>query len=115
MAAKRAGRETYRTSPLDDRELYDLTADPTEGANRWTDPDLHDLRAHLRMQLKHDPGASSVPEARLGPGPTHLAGRRARYAVKVGALCCIGRFSAALRICHLSHQRVGGGFVTSQR
>ena len=62
LAANGLGGETYRTSPLDDQwELYDLTADPTEARNRWTDPDLHDLRAYLRMQLKHV-RASSVPE-----------------------------------------------------
>jgi hypothetical protein len=62
LAANGLGGEAYRTSPLDDQwELYDLTADPTEARNRWTDPDLHDLRAYLRMQLKHA-RASSVPE-----------------------------------------------------
>jgi len=49
-------------SPLDDQwELYDLTADPTESCNLWTDPGLHELRQHLRTQLKHA-RASSVPE-----------------------------------------------------
>ena len=68
MAANGLGGEAYRNSPLDDQwELYDLTADPTEARNRWTDPDLHDLRAYLRMQLKHV-RASSVPERnRLWP------------------------------------------------
>jgi hypothetical protein len=62
LAANVMGGEAYRTSPLDDQwELYDLTADPTEGANRWTDPDLHDLCAHLRMQLKQV-RTRSVPE-----------------------------------------------------
>jgi hypothetical protein len=62
LAANGMGGGAYRTSPLDDQwELYDLTADPTEAANRWTDPDLHDLRAHLRMQLKQV-RTSSVPE-----------------------------------------------------
>ena len=38
------GGETYRTSPLDDQwELYDLTDDPIEAINRWTDPELHEL------------------------------------------------------------------------
>ena len=41
LAARPTGRR-----PLDDQwELYDLTADPIEAVNRWTDPDLHDLRA----------------------------------------------------------------------
>ncbi|WP_445159636.1 sulfatase-like hydrolase/transferase [Mycobacterium sp. Dal123C01] len=62
LAANGVGGEAYRTSPLDDQwELYDLTADPIEADNRWTDPDLHDLRQHLRMQLKQA-RASSVPE-----------------------------------------------------
>lgn len=62
LAANGIGGEAYRTDPLDDQwELYDLTADPVETDNRWPDPDLHDLRAHLRMQLKQA-RASSVPE-----------------------------------------------------
>ncbi|HEV7581033.1 MAG TPA: sulfatase-like hydrolase/transferase [Mycobacterium sp.] len=62
LAANGVGGEAYRTSPLDDQwELYDLTADPIEADNRWTDPDMHDLRQHLRMQLKQA-RASSVPE-----------------------------------------------------
>ncbi len=62
LAANGLGGEAYRTSPLDDQwELYDLTADPIEADNRWTDPDLHDLRQHLRMRLKHA-RAVSVPE-----------------------------------------------------
>ncbi|MCV7412252.1 hydrolase [Mycobacterium florentinum] len=62
LAANGIGGEAYRTSPLDDQwELYDLTADPIEADNRWTDPQLHDLRQHLRMQLKQA-RASSVPE-----------------------------------------------------
>jgi len=62
LAANGLGGEAYRMSPLDDQwELYDLTADPTESRNRWTDPGLHELRQHLRTQLKHS-RASSVPE-----------------------------------------------------
>jgi arylsulfatase A-like enzyme len=62
LAANGLGGEAYRMSPLDDQwELYDLTADPTESRNRWTDPELHELRQHLRAQLKHV-RASSVPE-----------------------------------------------------
>jgi hypothetical protein len=53
LAANGLGGEAYRTSPLDDQwELYDLTDDPIEAVNRWTDPDLDDLRRHLRTQLK---------------------------------------------------------------
>ena len=62
LAANGLGGEAYRTSPLDDQwELYDLTNDPIESDNRWTDPGLHDLRQHLRMQLKQA-RATSVPE-----------------------------------------------------
>jgi arylsulfatase A-like enzyme len=62
LAANGLGGEAYRMSPLDDQwELYDLTDDPTEARNRWTDPDLHELRQHLRTQLKHA-RANSVPE-----------------------------------------------------
>ena len=62
LAANGLGGEAYRMSPLDDQwELYDLSADPTESRNRWTDPDLHEFRQHLRTQLKHA-RASSVPE-----------------------------------------------------
>jgi arylsulfatase A-like enzyme len=77
LAASGLGGETYRTSPLDDQwELYDLTADPIEATNRWTDPHLHDLRQHLRAQLKHV-RAQSVPE-RNNPWP--YASRRSRPA-----------------------------------
>jgi arylsulfatase A-like enzyme len=62
LATNGIGGEAYRTDPLDDQwELYDLTADPIETENRWTDPALHDVRAHLRMQLKQA-RATSVPE-----------------------------------------------------
>ncbi|RAV17023.1 hydrolase [Mycolicibacterium sp. GF69] len=75
LAANGIGGEAYRTSPLDDQwELYDLTDDPSEARNRWTDPDLHDLRQHLRMQLKQA-RAESVPE-RNSPWP--YSARRSR-------------------------------------
>lgn len=62
LATNGIGGEAYRTDPLHDQwELYDLTADPIEAANRWTDTDLYDLRQHLRMQLK-EARASSVPK-----------------------------------------------------
>jgi hypothetical protein len=62
LAANGLGGEAYRTSPLDDQwELYDLTVDPIETDNRWADPGLHELRQHLRMQLKQA-RAASVPE-----------------------------------------------------
>ncbi len=62
LAANGFGGEAYRMSPLDDQwELYDLTADPVEADNRWTDPNLHELRTYLRMQLKAA-RADSIPE-----------------------------------------------------
>jgi hypothetical protein len=62
LAANGRGGDTYRSEPLDDQwELYDLTADPIEADNRWPDPDLHELRQHLRMQLKQA-RAGGVPE-----------------------------------------------------
>lgn len=68
LAANGMGGDVYRTSPLDDQwELYDLTDDPIEAVNRWTDPALHDLRAQLRAQLKQV-RAEAVPE-RNNPWP----------------------------------------------
>jgi len=68
LAANTLGGDAYRTDPLDDQwELYDLTADPIEAENRWEDPELHELRGHLRMQLKVA-RANSVPE-RNNPWP----------------------------------------------
>lgn len=68
LAANGAGGDTYRTSPLDDQwELYDLTTDPIEAVNRWTDPGLDELRAHLRTQLKQV-RTDAVPE-RNNPWP----------------------------------------------
>jgi arylsulfatase A-like enzyme len=62
LAANGLGGEAYRMSPLDDQwELYDLTADPIESRNRWTDPGLDELRQHLRTQLKHA-RANTIPE-----------------------------------------------------
>jgi hypothetical protein len=68
LAANGPGGEVYRTTPLDDQwELYDLSVDPDEAANRWDDPALHELRGHLRMRLKQS-RAESVPE-RNNPWP----------------------------------------------
>ncbi len=68
LAATGAGGDTYRTNPLDDQwELYDLTADPIEAFNRWTDPTLDELRQHLRAELKQV-RADAVPE-RNNPWP----------------------------------------------
>ncbi len=68
LAANGLGGEAYRTSPLDDQwELYDLTDDPTEAVNRWTDPVLDELRRHLRMHLKQA-RTDAIPE-RNNPWP----------------------------------------------
>lgn len=89
LAANGMGGPAYRTDPLDDQwELYDLTRDPTEAVNRWTDPALHDLRAHLRMQLKHT-RTVSVPE-RHQPWP--YATRRPPEHISV-LRQLLGRFS----------------------
>jgi arylsulfatase A-like enzyme len=62
LATNGIGGQAYRTDPVEDQwELYDLTADPIEAQNRWPDPNLLELRAHLRMELKQA-RASSVPE-----------------------------------------------------
>ncbi|MGV0837800.1 sulfatase-like hydrolase/transferase [Mycolicibacterium thermoresistibile] len=68
LAADGLGGPAYRTAPLDDQwELYDLTADPIEAVNRWGDPELDDVRRHLRTQLKQA-RTESVPE-RNNPWP----------------------------------------------
>ncbi|WP_099037300.1 sulfatase-like hydrolase/transferase [Mycobacterium neglectum] len=68
LAANGLGGEAYRSSPLDDQwELYDLTVDPIEAVNRWTDPGLDEIRSYLRMQLKHV-RANAIPE-RNNPWP----------------------------------------------
>jgi len=62
LAANGLGGEAYRMSPLEDQwELYNLTEDPTETDNRWTDPSLHELRQQLRTALKHA-RTNSIPE-----------------------------------------------------
>ncbi|MGV0715859.1 sulfatase-like hydrolase/transferase [Mycolicibacterium sp. XJ662] len=81
LTASGVGGETYRSEPLDDQwELYDLTADPAEAQNRWTDPALHELRQHLRMELKQA-RAVSIPE-RNNPWP--YVSRRAPEPTKRG-------------------------------
>ena len=76
LAANGLGGDVYRTSPLDDQwELYDLTDDPIEVDNRWTDPALHELRQRLRMLLK-EVRTASVPE-RNKPWP--YASRRSGH------------------------------------
>eukprot|EP00567_Pseudictyota_dubia_P014058 CAMPEP_0197436336 /NCGR_PEP_ID=MMETSP1175-20131217/3808_1 /TAXON_ID=1003142 /ORGANISM="Triceratium dubium, Strain CCMP147" /LENGTH=605 /DNA_ID=CAMNT_0042965603 /DNA_START=111 /DNA_END=1925 /DNA_ORIENTATION=+ len=73
LVANRLGGDAYRSSPLNDQwELYDLTTDPSEARNRWTDPDLQQLRHHLRSQLKNV-REKSVPE-RNQPWPYSVHG-----------------------------------------
>ncbi|MCU1694067.1 MAG: hydrolase [Mycobacterium sp.] len=68
LAANGRGGDAYRTDPLDDQwELYDLTDDAIEADNRWKDPGLHELRQHLRTELKQS-RTSAVPE-RHNPWP----------------------------------------------
>ena len=61
LAANGLGGEAYRMSPLDDQR--ELTTSPTidEARNRWSDPDLHELRQQLRTQLKQA-RATAIPE-----------------------------------------------------
>ncbi|CAN5856100.1 sulfatase-like hydrolase/transferase [soil metagenome] len=62
LAANGLGGDAYRMSPLDDQwELYDLSADPVEAVNRWTDPALDGLRHHLRHKLKQA-RTTAIPE-----------------------------------------------------
>ncbi len=76
LAADGMGGPSYRSDPLDDQwELYDLTDDPIESRNRWADPELLELRAHLRAQLKHV-RAESVPERNV---PWPYAQRRPEH------------------------------------
>lgn len=62
FAANGVGGDAYRTDPLDDQwEMYDLSDDPVEAVNRWADPDLLELRHHLRTELKQA-RAAALPE-----------------------------------------------------
>ncbi len=68
LAANGLGGDVYRSTPLDDQwELYNLTTDPIEADNRCDDPELYELRQHLRTRLK-EARATSVPE-RNNPWP----------------------------------------------
>ena len=86
LAATGIGGQMYRSDPLDDQwELYDLDADPTEVHNRWADEEVHELRAHLRAQLK-TVRAEAVPErnrpwpyARRRPPQRRRPGRLLRW------------------------------------
>ncbi len=79
--------DTYRTTPLDDQwEFYDLDEDSTESRNRWTDPELSELRDHLVGELdrqrnrcipsRHTPWPYVAREPRGGiPWPGDDVGR----------------------------------------
>ncbi len=68
LAVDGPGGPVHRTEPIDDEwELYDLTADDIEVDNRWSDPELGELRAHLVEVLRTE-AARSVP-ARNQPWP----------------------------------------------
>jgi len=62
LAGNGRGGETYRSELLDDQwELYDLTEDPAESVNSFSDPELDAVRGYLRSALKAL-RAESVPE-----------------------------------------------------
>jgi hypothetical protein len=68
LAANGPAGAEYRTQPLPDQwELYDLDDDPVEAINRWSDPKVAAVFAHLRDALKAE-RARSVPE-RNNPWP----------------------------------------------
>ncbi len=68
LAANGPAGAEYRTTALPDQwELYDLDADPVEADNRWSDPKVAAVFAHLRSELKSE-RARSVPE-RNNPWP----------------------------------------------
>ncbi len=62
LAANGMRGEEYRTEPLADQwELYDLTDDPIEHENRWSDESLRAVFDHLRMVLKEE-RARCIPD-----------------------------------------------------
>ncbi|HSM65601.1 MAG TPA: sulfatase-like hydrolase/transferase, partial [Ilumatobacteraceae bacterium] len=62
LASSGPGGDTFRTDVLADQwELYDLDADPIEAQNRWNDPEVASVFAHLKTVLKHE-RAERVPE-----------------------------------------------------
>ncbi len=68
LDASRLMGETHRTVPLGEQwELYDLTDDPIEAQNRWSDPTIAELRDHLAWLLDQQRSAC-VPE-RNAPWP----------------------------------------------
>jgi putative intracellular protease/amidase len=62
LASSGPGGDTFRSSVLADQwELYDLDADPIEAENRWNDPAVASVFAHLKDVMKHE-RAERVPE-----------------------------------------------------
>ena len=62
LSSTAPGGPVFRSEPLADQwELYDLSIDPIEAVNRWTDPTLPGLRAHLRDALGAE-RTHSIPE-----------------------------------------------------
>jgi arylsulfatase A-like enzyme/putative intracellular protease/amidase len=62
LSANAPGGDVYRSEPLPDQwELYDLTSDPIELHNRWSDESTREVFDHLRSVLKQE-RARSVPE-----------------------------------------------------
>ncbi|MGI8940255.1 MAG: sulfatase-like hydrolase/transferase [Iamia sp.] len=91
LAADGPGGPVYRSEPIDDQwELYDLTANPIETENRWTDPTLDAVRAHALSVMKaertravpernqpwpYESRHPVVPEAKSPPPPARLLRR----------------------------------------
>ena len=74
---ERPRRRHVPEPPLPDQwELYDLDADPIEAENRWNDPAVASVFAHLQDVMKQE-RADAVPE-RNHPWP--YASRRQLHA-----------------------------------
>jgi hypothetical protein len=78
-----AGIARKRTIAVGPKQVWNVLADFGSSRNRWTDPDLDELRQHLRMQLKYartnsipsEPtvalrfsSAAKTPRSRIGRG-----------------------------------------------
>ena len=62
LASSGAGGDTFRAAVLPDQwELYDLDDDPIEADNRWNDPAVATVFAHMKVVLKQE-RAERVPE-----------------------------------------------------
>jgi putative intracellular protease/amidase len=62
LASSGGGGDTFRTAVLPDQwELYDLDDDPIEANNRWNDPSVASVFAHMKTVLKQE-RAECVPE-----------------------------------------------------